>query len=128
MNSTKLAAIVANLVEFNKINLERKDIVMAFKAAFIFIAPENDYQVHQAIVPAPFVELHVVGVKTYDEGAAVAKKLVDQGVGAIELCGGFGVEGVAQIKQAVQGKAVVGVVRFDIHPGLENKSGDDLFK
>ena len=102
---------------------------MAFKAAFIFIAPENDYQVHQAIVPAPFVELHVVGVKTYDEGVAVAKKLVEQdGVGAIELCGGFGVEGVAQIKQAVQGKAVVGVVRFDTHPGLDYKSGDDLFK
>ena len=33
----------------------------------------------------------------------------------------------AAIKKAVQGKAVVGVVRFDNHPGLDFKSGDELF-
>lgn len=101
---------------------------MGFKAAFIFIAPGNEYKIHQAVIPAPVVELHVVGVKKYEEGVAVAKKLVEQGIEAIELCGGFGAEGVAQIKKAVAGKATVGVVRFDIHPGLENKSGDELFQ
>lgn len=101
---------------------------MSLKAAFMFIAPQNDSQIHQAVIAAPVVQLHVVGVATYDEGAAAAKKLVDQGIEAIELCGGFGIEGVAQIKTAVAGKALVGVVRFDQHPGLENKSGDELFK
>ena len=33
----------------------------------------------------------------------------------------------AAVKRAVSGKAAVGVVRFDTHPGLEFKSGDDLF-
>jgi hypothetical protein len=27
----------------------------------------------------------------------------------------------------VAGKAKIGVVRFDGHPGLDNKSGDELF-
>ena len=100
---------------------------MAFKAAFIFIAPETDEEIHKAIIDAPVVQLHVVGVKTYQEAEIVSKKLVDQGIEAIELCAGFGVEGVAKIKAAVTGRAIVGVVRFDNHPGFEFKSGDDLF-
>jgi 2-keto-3-deoxy-6-phosphogluconate aldolase len=100
---------------------------MSFKAAFIFIAPETDPTTHKALVDAPVVQLHVVGVKNYQEAVTVAKQLVAQGVEAIELCAGFGIEGVAQIKQAVQGKAVVGVVRFDNHPGFEHRSGDALF-
>jgi len=31
------------------------------------------------------------------------------------------------VEQAASGKAKVGVVRFDAHPGLGFKSGDDLF-
>lgn len=100
---------------------------MSLKAAFIFVAPETDPAIHKAIVDSPVVQLHVIGVKNYQEGVKVAQELVDQGIVAIELCGGFGVEGVAQIKQAVAGKAVVGVVRFDSHPGFEYKSGDEIF-
>lgn len=100
---------------------------MAFKAAFIFIAPETDEKIHNAIIDSPVVQLHVVGVKMYQEAELVAKRLVEQGIEAIELCAGFGVEGVAKIKGAVQGKAVVGVVRFDNHPGFKFKSGDELF-
>ncbi len=101
---------------------------MGLKAAFIFIAPENDYKVHRAVVAGPVVELHVVGVQNYAEGIVVAKELSAEGVTAFELCGGFGIEGVAQIKKAVSEKCVVGVVRFDGHPGFENKSGDEVFK
>jgi hypothetical protein len=69
----------------------------------------------------------VVGVKDYQDATQVAAELATKGVLAIELCGGFGIEGVAAVKKAVQGKAVVGVVRFDNHPGLDFKSGDELF-
>ena len=31
------------------------------------------------------------------------------------------------VAEAVKGKARVGAVRFDLHPGLGNQSGDDLF-
>ncbi len=100
---------------------------MALKAAFIFVAPEADAEKHQSVIATPVVELTVVGVKNYAVAVDVAKKLVDNGIVAIELCGGFGVEGTAAVKRAVGSKAAVGVVRFDNHPGLEFKSGDDIF-
>ena len=100
---------------------------MSTKAAFIFIAPENDFNKHRAVIDSPVVELSVVGVKNYDEAEEVALKLVANGITAIELCAGFGNEGTARIAQAVKGKAVVGVVRFDLHPAFDHQSGDDLF-
>lgn len=70
----------------------------------------------------------VVGVKDYQQAASVAKELANQGVTAIELCGGFGNIGVAKVAEAVGDKASVGAVRFDHHPLLGFKSGDDLLK
>ncbi|WP_371362529.1 hypothetical protein SRRS_36740 [Sporomusa rhizae] len=97
------------------------------KAAFIFVAPEADSKQHRSVITTPAVELTVVGVSNVQSARAVVEELVEQGIGAIELCGGFGHEGVAAVKKAASKKAVVGVVRFDIHPGLEGKSGDDVF-
>lgn len=37
----------------------------------------------------------------------------------MELCAGFGNEGLAIISKAVEGKASVGAVRFDFHPGFQ---------
>jgi hypothetical protein len=101
---------------------------MSFKAAFIFIAPEvfQEQNTHKFVSEA--INLTVVGVSTYKEAVQVAKKLVEDGVGAIELCAGFGHEGVVEIKKAVNGKALVGVVRFDAHPGFNYKSGDEIFQ
>lgn len=100
---------------------------MALKAAFIFLAPGVDPQKDRKTVATPQVELTAVAANNYKEAEAVAIELVDQGVVAIELCGGFGNKGTARIAEAVAGKAAVGVVRFDGHPGLEGKSGDELF-
>ncbi len=97
------------------------------KAAFIFLAvgavPVRD----RSVVSTPGVQLTTVGVASYEEAADVAKQMLADGFGAIELCAGFGHRGVAMIAQAVEGKIPVGVVRFDIHPGLDNKSGDTVF-
>ncbi len=101
---------------------------MALKAAFIFVAPECNPQQHRAVITTPVVELTTVGVKTYAEACSVAETLVAEGVAAIELCAGFGNEGVAAITRAVKGRAVVGVVRFDHHPGFDHRSGDALFQ
>lgn len=97
------------------------------KAAFLFLAGGADSAANRAVNVTPSVELLSVGVKDYADAAAVAKELVNEGYGAIELCGGFGHKGTAMIVDAVEGKAAVGVVRFDGHPGLDNKSGDLLF-
>jgi hypothetical protein len=100
---------------------------VALKAAFIFLAPEVDPEKDQKTVITPQVELTAVAASNYEEAEKVAIKLVDQGIKAIELCGGFGNKGTARIAQAVGDKAAVGVVRFDGHPGLGGKSGDELF-
>lgn len=99
-----------------------------FKAAFMFVTPDSDPQEHIARLSTPEVlDLTVVGVRDYDQAARVAKELIEQGVTAFELCGGFGHAGVARVAEAVEGRAVVGVVRFDHHPGMGHRSGDELF-
>ncbi len=100
---------------------------MALKAAFIFIAPNADPAIHRSAVETEQVTLISVGVSSYEAAVDTALQLVDEGVAAFELCGGFGNRGTAMISEAVKGKAAVGVVRFDIHPGLDNKSGDEIF-
>jgi len=100
---------------------------MTLKAAFIFLAPDVEPQKHRATVVTPQVELTAIAARDYAEAQQVAQMLVSEGVEAIELCGGFGNIGTARIAKAVAGKAAVGVVRFDGHPGLGGKSGDELF-
>jgi len=99
---------------------------MEVKGAFIFLAPQSNGE--SAWVITPEVHLISVAVNNYEEAAQVAKKLVYEGIKAIELCGGFGHKGVAQVVEAVDGNAVVGVVRFDTHPALNRQSGDQLFE
>lgn len=101
---------------------------MSIRAAFMFIAPQGNPQRHLATVTTPEVEVTTVAVADYASACATALDLVGKGVTAIELCGGFGVEGVAEVARAVRGRAVVGVVRFDHHPGLGHRSGDELFR
>ncbi len=100
---------------------------MALQAAFIFLADGADPTLHRHTVKTPQVELQVVGVVNYAQAEEVAAALVQSGVVAIELCGGFGVVGTARIAHLAQGKAAVGVVRFDGHPGLQGRSGDLVF-
>ncbi len=101
---------------------------MKFNAAFLFVAPETDKDKHHARIETPVADLRIVGVKNYTEAEEAARALVADGVKAIELCAGFGNEGIARITKAVQGKAVVGAVKFDRHPGFDFKSGDELFQ
>ncbi len=100
---------------------------MALKAAFIFLAPDVDPHVHCQTVVTPAVELTAVAVNNYAEAVKVCQELAEAGIGAFELCGGFGNIGAGMVAEALKGKAAVGVVRFDGHPGLGNKSGDELF-
>jgi hypothetical protein len=69
---------------------------MTLKAAFIFIAPEADPAQHQALVKTPEVEVTTLAVTSYAQAEQVAQELVAAGIVAIELCGGFGAEGVAR--------------------------------
>ena len=101
---------------------------MPLKAAFLFIAPDCDPAQHRAVIDSPAVQLSVVGVKNYADAQQAAARLVQDGVAAIELCAGFGSEGVALVAQAAGDRAIVGAVRFALHPAFQHQSGDKLFK
>lgn len=100
---------------------------MTLRAAFLFLAAGAQPAEHRSVVRTPQVDLFVVGVADYAQAESQARALVADGVVAIELCGGFGTAGTARIAAAVAGKAAIGVVRFDGHPGLGGKSGDTVF-
>ena len=100
---------------------------MKTKAAFIYIAPQNDPKTHRAVINSPVIHLTVVGVVDYNQAESIAIELVSEGITAIELCAGFGNEGTARIAKCVGDKALVGVVRFDLHPAFGHKSGDSIF-
>ena len=93
----------------------------------VYKRQEVDYKKHRTVINTPTVNLTVVGVKNYSEAETVARELSEHGVKAIELCAGFGNEGIARISKAVKGMANVGAVKFDLHPGFDFKSGDELF-
>lgn len=97
------------------------------KAAFMFVAPGADPAKDRHWVQTVAVDVLTIGVADYSRAAETAVRLVADGIAAIELCGGFGNRGVALVTDAVKGKIPVGVVRFDIHPGLGNTSGDQVF-
>ncbi len=100
---------------------------MSLKAAFIFVAPQADPSQHQAQVITPEVEVTTFAVANYRQAEDLLPQLIERGFVAIELCAGFGHDGVARVKRAAAGRIPVGAVRFDAHPGLEFQSGDSLF-
>ena len=95
------------------------------KVVFMFWTPDADPVKHRTTLVLDSIELIVVGVKDYDQAVEVSQALVKEGASAIELCGGFGNIGIARVAEAVKG-VPVGVVKFDIHPLLQGKSGDQI--
>ena len=95
--------------------------------AFIYIAPGLDPAKQNAVIPSEVAPMYVVGCSNYDQAETVAAALAGKGVDCIDLCPGFGVEGVARIKRAAGPYVQVGVVRYDTVPAFGNRSGDDMF-
>jgi len=100
---------------------------MAMKLAFMAIVPGSDAEKDRTTITTDFVELITQLVPDRDTAVKKAQQLADEGCAAIELCGGFGHLGTARVVEAVAGKTSVGVVRFDLHPVLGGKSGDEVF-
>lgn len=77
------------------------------KFAFI-IMDEFDFEVDHASIHGGAAQ--IVGVSSVDEAACVARQLVGEGVGCIELCGAFGVGGARRVIEATGGAIPVGYV------------------
>ena len=100
---------------------------MKFQCAFIYVAPNCDPEKRRGIIEGDDIDMNVIGCSTYEQAEAAAKEMVAKGCSAIELCAGFGNEGVARIQRAVGPDIAVGAVRFDFHPAFDFKKGDELF-
>jgi hypothetical protein len=96
------------------------------KWAFIAVSKAAEGEVHKSVILTSQREITTALVPDYEAAERLARQLVDEGASMIELCGGVGHVGVAQIAKAVP-EVPVGVVRFDRHPALECRSGDDFF-
>ena len=60
-----------------------------------------------------------VGAPSVADAPALARRLVEEGVELIELCGGFGGAGLGAVVSAVKGRVPVGAVFF----GVEASAG-----
>lgn len=94
--------------------------------AFIVLMKDSDSNKDRTYLEIKNLKLTVVAVTDYQNAIQIAKELYSKGITIIELCGGFGHIGTAEIVKAVP-RAKIGVVRFDIHPSMDNKGGDSLF-
>ncbi len=99
-----------------------------FECGFIYVADNLDPEKQRAVIPSTDIDMTVIGCSNYDQAEDAAKELVSKGCTAVELCAGFGNEGIARIKKAVGPGIAVGAVKFDFHPAFEFKSGDDIFQ
>lgn len=70
-------------------------------------------------------EMLCVGIANVADAPALARKLVDEGVELIELCGGFGGAGLGAVVAAVEGRVPVGAVFYgvDASKGLQKLFG-----
>ena len=102
--------------------------LLMFECAFIYVAEAVSPEKQRAVIPSDTINMNVIGVKDYDQAEIVAKEMVEKGCQAIELCAGFGYEGVARVKKAVGPGIAVGAVNFDFHPAFGFKSGDEMFQ
>ena len=82
-----------------------------FECGFIYVADNLDPAKQRAVIPSTDINMTVVGCSTYDQAEEVAKELVAKGCTAVELCAGFGNEGIARIKKAVGPGIAVGAVK-----------------
>lgn len=100
---------------------------MKSECAFLYVDSGCNPTKDIARIEGSSLNMNVIGVANYQQAENVAKKLVAKGCSSIELCAGFGNEGIARIQRAVGPDIAVGAVKFDFHPDLAFKSGDKVF-
>ncbi len=52
----------------------------------------------------------IIGVRDLEDACTAARKLLDEGIGCIEVCGAFGPEGARKVAEATEGKIPVGYI------------------
>lgn len=82
------------------------------KFGFIVTGAGLDPAQHRLVMASPVFAMIAIGVAEASQGPAAAQALVRDGVQLIELCGGFGPLGTAQVIAAINGAVPVGSVGY----------------
>ncbi|WP_426122239.1 DUF6506 family protein [Pararhizobium sp. PWRC1-1] len=90
--------------------------------AFIFLEPNADPQKDRFNQDFPALRMTFVAVAAEAAAAAIARTLVDDGIGLIELYGGFTSAGAAVVIDAVEGRAPVGIGSFTLEATIPRTS------
>ncbi|RZU54509.1 hypothetical protein EV385_6460 [Krasilnikovia cinnamomea] len=79
---------------------------------FIVTGAGLDPDKHRASIRSDAFDGIMVGVSRPEQGVAVARALVADGIQLIELCGGFGPVWTAKVIEAIDGAVPVGSVGY----------------
>jgi hypothetical protein len=82
------------------------------KMGFIVTGAGLDPALHRHEMATAAFTLIAVGISDVSEAPAVARALVDEGVELLELCGGFGPLGTAEVLDAIGRSVPVGAVGY----------------
>ncbi len=82
------------------------------KFGFIVTGKGLDPKANRMQMRSADFEMIAVGVSKAEDGVAVARGLVEEGVQLIELCGGFGPVWTGKIIEAIAGRVPIGSVGY----------------
>jgi len=97
---------------------------MKKKTGFIFMGPYNPEE-HRAIFDTKVFTGNIRTACNIEEAKVIARGMMADGVGMIEVCGAFGAEGAKEIIEATEGKVAVGYV---VHDKEQDPLFDAFFK
>lgn len=83
---------------------------MKLQVLYMFCDPTADSDKNRLVTETEDGVVHVIGVKSTDEGAEIARQMVEEGVAIVELCGAFGYEGAKKVHDSVGEKVPVGMM------------------
>ncbi|GAI80751.1 unnamed protein product [marine sediment metagenome] len=86
------------------------------KFLYMFMNPNLDSTKHRAVIDAsPTTKAFIIGVNSMEEGAKIAKQLIEQeGVELVELCAAFGYNGAQKVHDEVGDKVPVGLITHQV--------------
>ncbi|MBF9132951.1 hypothetical protein I0C86_28920 [Plantactinospora sp. S1510] len=87
---------------------------MSVSWAYLYGHPGADPVADRVVLDRGGQRTTLVPVPDESQAAPVAVQLVEEGVGLIELCGGFSVQDAARVIEAVDGRVPVGHVTFGV--------------
>ncbi len=79
---------------------------------FIVKAENYDGNTDSTTLNTTGFSTQVIGVSSNDEAIVVARKMIEQGIQVIELCGGFGLESAQYISRSLNTDVPIGYVTF----------------